>query len=340
MRFAVAVALALLGGCQLYFGGDDGPPPTCGGGWGTGGAEDDGYPSNLLRNPQTGDCEEFGGYGGGYGGSCYYDEWSDSCVCDDYAEPTSPPAPNWPACESSCTILDEETCLGEPGCQVAYWEDANSTPGSALFRGCYATTGAATDAGVHPSCFNLDAYGCAQHDNCSIFYTADYPGGAEDSLTEPSFAQFTQCRPEPTTAGCAAVDCGPGYHCEDSCYPTPSAPGTQPGTQPTTQCTPMCVPDEGHGCAAVDCGPGYECVETCDTMDPSTAGCFPGQCYGTCVPTTACESLTTQTACDARNDCTSVFNGDDCTCYPGGYCECEILTWDHCESLGGVPMPL
>ena len=52
------------------------------------------------------------------------------------------------------------------------------------------------------------------------------------------------------------------------------------------------------------------------------------------------KTLTTQNACDTRSDCTSVFEGDDCTCYPGGYCECAILTWDHCETVGGVPMPL
>ena len=334
MRLAFALAALTLGGCQLYFGGDDEPPPPCGygePGWGT----DDGYPSNLLRNPQTGDCEEFGGYGGG--GGCYYDE-NYGCACPE-TDIATPPVPNWPACESSCTLLDEDTCLAEPGCQVAYWEDQANTPNTSLFRGCYATTGGPD---IYTSCFNLDAYECAQHDNCSIFYTATYdhppPLGGGGTMPVDSYAQFTQCRPEPTNAGCAAVDCGPGFHCEDSCYPTPPAPGN---TMTPPQCTPMCVPDSGTGCAAIDCGPGYECVETCDTMDPTTNGdCFPGQCYGSCVPTTACESLTTEGACNARGDCTSVYNGDDCTCYPGGYCECQILTWDHCESLGAVPMPL
>lgn len=317
--FAALTAALTLGGCQLYFGGDDEPPPNCGGGWGTGGAEDAGYPSDLRRNPQTGDCEEFGGYGGGggYGGNCYWDDTYQSCVCDDYVEPTSPPVPNWPACDSSCTLLDEETCLAEPGCQVAYWEQ--STPHPPLFRGCYATF----NGGAPSSCFNLDAIGCAQHDNCAIFYEETY-GDAGGELGQ--FHNFTQCRPEPTTSGCAAVDCGPGYHCDDTCYPGAG-------------CTPFCVPDV-TGCAAIDCGPGYECVETCETLDPSTAGPFPGQCEGTCVALAACETLATQNACDARSDCTSVFNGDDCTCYPGGYCECQILTWDHCESVGAVPMPL
>ncbi|MFN0248613.1 MAG: hypothetical protein ACKV2T_17105 [Kofleriaceae bacterium] len=337
MRLVLALALATLAsGCQLYFGGDDEPPVTCGyGGYGGAPEPDPGVPSQLLRNPQTGDCEVFGGYGGGGGwGNCFYDEDYDQCVCDDVAEPTAPPAPNWPACESSCSILDEETCLSEPGCQVAYWEEEmyDLLPPAPLFRGCYATLGGPD---IYTSCFNLDAYECAQQDSCSIFYTANYdhppPLGGGGMTPNDSYAQFTQCRPEPTNAGCAAVDCGPGYHCEDSCYPTPGG---------GSQCTPMCVPDQGHGCANIDCGPGYECVETCDTMEPTPiGGCFPGQCYGTCVPTTACESLTTESACNARTDCTSVYNGDDCTCYPGGFCECEILTWDHCESLGAVPMP-
>lgn len=319
MRIALVLAALTLSGCQLYFGGDDEPPPTCGGGWG--GVPEPGYPSQVLRNPQTGDCEEFGGYGGGgWGGGCYWDAQNDACVCDDYAEPTSPPAPNWPACESSCTLLDEETCLSEPGCQVAYFEQPAAIP--PLFRGCFATIGGPD---IHTSCFNLDAYECAQRDTCSIFYEADFADAMGGS-----WAQFTQCRPEPTGAGCAAVDCGPGYHCEDSCYGTPSTMGA---------CTPMCVPDN-DGCENIDCGSGYECVETCDTLEPTMGGTFPGHCYGTCVALAACETLTTETTCDARNDCTSVYNGEDCTCYPGGYCECAILTWDHCESLGMVPTPL
>jgi hypothetical protein len=76
-------------------------------------------------------------------------------------------------------------------------------------------------------------------------------------------------------------------------------------------------------------------------MSPTMGGgSFPGECYATCQPTTACETLTDEATCNARGDCTSVYNGDNCTCYPGGYCECEILTWDRCESLGVVPMPL
>lgn len=338
MRLASVVFTftTLLGGCQLYFGGDDDPPPPCAYG---GDVRVDGYPSNLLRNPQTGDCQEFG-YGGG-GGNCYYDEYYGQCVCDGLAEPTAP-IPNWPACESQCTVLDEETCLAEPGCQVAYWEDDPTNPSDALvtqFRGCYATITGGPE--IYSSCFNLDAQSCAQFDHCSLFYTAQYgnpPPLGGGGVPTDSYAQFVECRPEPTTAGCSAVDCGPGYHCEDSCYPTPPAPGVPGGG---TQCAPMCVPDTGTGCEAIDCGPGYECVETCDTVDPTTmGGCFPGQCYGQCVPTTACESLTTEGACNARGDCTSVYNGDDCTCYPGGFCECQILTWDHCESLGAVPMPL
>ena len=329
MRLAFVLAALSLGGCQLYFGGDDEPPPVCPQpGWGT----DAGYPSNLLRNPQTGDCEEYGGGGGGWG-ECYYDESSGQCVCDDYGAPEPLALPNWPACESSCTLLDEETCLVEPGCQVAYWE-AQTMGSEPLFRGCYATI--VTGADLYSSCFNLDAYGCAQQDHCSIFYTADYGhppplGGGGGGVPVDSYAQFSQCRPEPTMNGCANVDCGLDYHCEESCYAVPGG----------TQCTPMCVPDQGHGCAAIDCAPGYECVETCDTMDPTTmGGTFPGQCDAACVPLTACELLTTQSACDARGDCTSVFNGDDCTCYPGGYCECQVLTWDRCETVGGVPMPL
>lgn len=101
-------------------------------------------------------------------------------------------------------------------------------------------------------------------------------------------------------------------------------------------CEPVCV--QNTTCAAVDCGPGYHCVETCtegDPTDPNTPGC--GSCYPQCVPDnmpTACEELSSEMACASRSDCTPVYLGEDCTCYPEG-CYCNILTYERCESGGG-----
>jgi hypothetical protein len=215
--------------------------------------------------------------------------------CQYEDESIGQPQPDWGACTSQCNGLEEAACLTAPGCLAAYYED--DAPSTTSFRGCYITapSGPVSTGG----CATLGAQECSRHDNCAMYYDAGL-----DALQE---GDFTRCAPEPTT-NCALVDCETGSHCEDQC------------TDPNS-CAAMCVPDE-DSCAATTCQTGFDCVEVCSG----------GACHPSCVPVTACPALTTESACAARSDCTTVYNGTDCTCYPNSGCTCEVLTYDHCEA--------
>jgi hypothetical protein len=110
--------------------------------------------------------------------------------------------------------------------------------------------------------------------------------------------------------------------------------------------TGYCIPN-------ADCGPldpGTCGQAACATLPPACpANTVPGVkngCWsGYCIPqsacaTATCETLTTEAACASRADCTPVYSGGNCTCYPGG-CTCEDLTFARCETWGMVqPLPL
>ncbi|MBL9014442.1 MAG: hypothetical protein JNL83_09705 [Myxococcales bacterium] len=288
--------LVLVSGCDLYWNqGDDDCEY-----YATSGAEGDIAPAPGVRNPNTGECEY---WGGGYG--C--DNPCAPCAGDDLGRPEPAALPDWASCQSACTGLTEAACVGQAGCQASY-DLAGSA--AATFAGCFET--APSGPVSSGTCTGLDAHECTRHDNCATYYN---PGS------------FSHCAAE-TSGACSGIQCGPGYHCEAQCKDTCVG-----GGDCGPQCGAMCVPD-GNVCAAVDCGPGYECVEICVEPTPTHAG----QCYAQCHPTTSCEAITTEAACAARTDCTTVYNGDDCTCTPTGGCTCEILTYDHCESLHPQPL--
>ena len=303
-RLLLAV-LVLASGCDLYWNstGDD----VCNG-YGYGGIA----PSQDLRNPVTGDCEYFGG------GDYPCDSACGPCPATTEGAPQADP--DWGQCYGSCNALDEASCLTTSGCLATY-DDVTT---HASFRGCFAT--APSGPVSTGACYGLDAHECSRHDNCAMYYDAGL-----DALVP---GQFTRCAPEPTTAGCSAVDCGPGYHCADQCT-DPCPPNGACTMNPT--CTATCVPD-ADSCANVDCGPGYECVQTCGGGTPTPNGMVPGTCSASCVEVTACEALATENDCAQRSDCTTVYNGEDCTCYPNQGCTCQVLTYDHCESLTAQPL--
>jgi hypothetical protein len=233
----------VLAGCDFYFGnGDD--EPTCKPYY------DDGYESIRLRDPQSGECVDYG-RGGGYCDGC------GPCPPIDLA-----PLPPFGACESSCTGLSEQACLETPGCQAAYTEDTSflDAPSITQFSGCWAVA----QGGIpETSCWDRNAWSCASDDSCAAYYA---PEG------------FTRCAPEPAANGCESVDCGWGSHCELQCAPCADPSEMCP-------CAPTCVPDN-NACAAVDCGPGYTCVETCSGESPSDSGTMPPwKCDAECVPT-------------------------------------------------------
>jgi hypothetical protein len=184
---------------------------------------------------------------------------------------------------------------------------------------------------------------------------------------------WSECVPD-VPDGCAAVDCAPGYHCEETC----SSDGTC-----TVECVPDGVPDPGtcdgevlcdslpptcpqgttpgisNGCWSGycipldDCGPSdpgsCDGLVACDMAPPvCPAGTTPGirnLCYtGYCIPlsdcgqTAACEGLD-EAACTSRLDCSALYTGGGCTCDPNGGCVCEEWTFDHCETGGVVDPP-
>ena len=293
MRKSWAVlVLVVLGGCDLYFGGDDDPPPCE---YGYGGGAVDGYPSQTLRDPYTGQCQDIG-YPypcDGVCGPCAYD-------APDIAQP------DWGSCYSVCDGLPEASCLQTAGCFAAYTDDPTAD-GKRDFYGCWQT---APSGPVHGSCNGLDAQECSRHDDCSALYS----GG----VMESAYLYFEQCVDEATPSDCSLVDCAMGYHCEDHCYGDPQ-------TNTMDVCQAYCVQD--LTCASVDCGPGYECAEVCEDQTNGMSTCHP-----TCVPSQSCETLTTELACQNRSDCTPVYIGMNCTCNVYG-CTCQDLTYDRCETL-------
>lgn len=294
MRSLVLALLTLTAGCQLYFDDDDPPCKQYG--------AEPAIADNLLRDPNTGECQSFG-----------YGECDDRCGPCPLYDTARTPNPDWGSCYSACEGLDADTCMGTAGCRAAYTIPL-ADDGPAEFRGCWAVAPSGPIQGG--GCTGLDAHACSRHDDCIAYYE-----DARTRETQVAPVQFAECGPEPVVGGgCELVDCQAGYHCEQQCYPCDGTNGPCP-----PQCQTQCVPDQNL-CAAADCGPGTECVVTC-TNPPNG----PSECNATCVPLTACEVLQTETACTSRSDCTPVYLGDDCTCYPD-YCECNVLTYDRCET--------
>ncbi|HVK87572.1 MAG TPA: hypothetical protein VM513_25820 [Kofleriaceae bacterium] len=295
--------LLVLAGCDVYF-GDGGDDVMCGG------TRVEGYPSYQLRDPTTGTCEE-------WGGGSYCDS-----SCGECPPIANEPYPAWGECYSDCTGLAEEACLASSGCQAAYAEDARiaDAPSSAWFTGCWAV--APQTYPPSTSCWEKDAYACAQDDTCAAYYTAADGGFAMDA---PVSTQFSRCAPEPSMNGCENVPCGFGSHCELQC-------------DLTGGCAPTCVPDD-NACAVVDCQAGYTCVEVCDgymtTVDTPVppwqcrAECVPvgGGDPGTCTGQTLCDSLPpacpTGTVPGILNGCWSGYCIPEADCGPNNPGDCS-----------------
>nr|MBA3818940.1 hypothetical protein [Deltaproteobacteria bacterium] len=152
-RFAIAT-LFLLAGCDLYFDGGDDPPCAYGG-------EKELAPAYEQRNPQTGQCEQFGG------GGC--DERCGPCPAYDTSGASGDQAaqPDWGSCYSQCEALDESSCVVTAGCRAAYTDFPNEDR-SPEFRGCWATALSGPVQGG--GCVGLDAHACSRHDDCSAYY--------------------------------------------------------------------------------------------------------------------------------------------------------------------------
>lgn len=191
---SLALVTVLLAGCNLFFDDDDNPPclaqPNT-----KGGAE--GFaPQELLRNPDTGNCEGFGG------GTC--DDRCGPCPATDIAQP------DWGSCFSQCEGLAETDCIKQAGCFAAYDELTNPT--RSQFRGCWQT--APSGPVSTGTCSGLGAQECSRHDNCTAHYNP----------------RFTFCADETPQAACATLatenDCAARPDCQriykgDDCTCTP-----------------------------------------------------------------------------------------------------------------------
>jgi hypothetical protein len=301
MRKALLL-LALVAGCDMYWGnGDD---VVCNKAY-------EAVPQQGYVDPTTGSCEYIGG--GGY--------------CDNACGPCEGGAdiavPDWPTCSSQCSGLDQTSCEASPGCHAdfqggAYWQCVAVAP-----------TGPTEGGG----CNLLDAQGCSEHDDCVTNYSSSdtFSSCAPENTAycladsdcssgqrcDTSTCYQPNCPPDGDCASvcegvcvpdqaCTNVDCGSGYHCEETCYPCDTTDGTM--CPPDDSCTPSCVPDQT--CADIDCGPGYSCA-----MDCSTGTCFPtcvatGGGPGDCTGQVLCNSA--PPACPA-NTTPGIANG----CYTG-----------------------
>jgi hypothetical protein len=249
MRSWLVLGGLLLTGCSLYFGGDDQPPPC------EGDYAGPNIPAQLLRDPQTGQCETWS-----YGCDPSY-----QCGC----APIEEPAPAWPMCGGTCDSLGEVDCVNTAGCHADY--TGTACPPNADCTGLVGITfwtcsGIEQPPAEGGDCWSLGADACLEHDDCATTYT---PG------TDGTATSFNQCIPEPANVGaCSAVTCAPGTHCETQCAhcndPTKACP---------QYCVAECVADSD--CSTVLCGPNQVCEEVCSgpVCDP------PGPCPQTCQPT-------------------------------------------------------
>jgi hypothetical protein len=325
--------LVMLGGCGLYW-GNNSDDDVCNGG----AAGEALPPAQQLIDPSTGACTGWGG-----GGGCY-----DSCgPC---AEGTDIAEPDWASCYSACSDIQVEgACESTAGChadytvvytpggpQQTFWKCVNTPPSGAIEGG---------------GCANLDAQTCSEHDDCTSAYSTDSYGNTK----------YASCANE-ADAACNAVDCGPGYHCEQECYPcgggTDGSGGGSGGGSGSgwgsgggsgwgsgggsgdgcmNSCSPACVPDQT--CANVDCGPGYTCAMECSSGTcypaciPSNNG-GPGDCYGMVTCNIAPPQCPANTVAGVANGCWTGYCIPQSACGPNdpGQCYAPVTC--------GAPAPL
>lgn len=330
MRHTLAYLLVTLlvsaasSGCFIYYDNDD----DCDFG---GGLDEPAIavPAVGLRNPESGECEFFGGGPRPF-------------PCDDRCGPCPEPAPvpaqrdpapgapgqaqpSWGFCESECTNLDEASCLGATGCRGVYSPEN-------LFTECWSVDMTGPIRGQ--TCVGLGAWECSRSDECIAIHESDC--GTSDPV--PGFScgagEFLSCADEP--AGCFdSTECDDGYRCtaEDVC-------GTPPGCDPTVGCDAacygVCVPDgpgSCHGEVFCDSLPP-ECPP--DSVPGRRDGCWTGQCVpvNQCEdppPPAACAQVTDESVCIARPECTALYQGVNCECDVDGSCQCSDWVFNGCE---------
>lgn len=311
MKRVCLFALISLVGCDLYT-DDDCEPGFVGAA----------APDQLLRNPETGQCESFG-YGGGFVDGCGYDV----ATGPDYAEP------NWPQCQSQCTGLGELDCMNTQFCQATYLtggECSGDCPDT--YYGCWPVR----DYGAGgQACAGLDSESCSARDDCIRFHVRD--DAIESHESDPEVGRFVRCDEElsgpPIWGTCDGV-----VTCDAI---GPACPlGTLPGISDGCY-TGFCIPNDALQCDTGEPGNCYGQV-SCRAVAPDCPdGSLPGienQCWtGFCIPEAACElapecsDLTSEAQCLAAGSCSPLYTGIGCEC-TGDVCQCDEYLFQQCAT--------
>jgi len=358
LTLALVLTAAALSGCSIYW-GDDGDDDCF---------YDDGIAGVGLRNPENGMCEFLGGGGGG----CGYDYAADAegngapAPLPDWGEcPSECEALSESQCmaaERCRAIYNETPCPPDTVCDQAprtfygCWAIAPSGPASERVA-CESLD--AYECSRHNDCVGvyrdfmwlaleaptLQFSSCAAESQMGCWGDGDCPAGWNctsdtECLPPPGCDPSTGmgCPPvcygvcEPPAGSCALIDCVPGWHCEETCFPCDS--------QNMETCDPICrgecVPDQNM--CPLECGPGTQCVEVC--MGGGSGGSNGGAdapqpvCQWQCVPVgNTCMDITCPTGevcelqCNANGVCNPVCvpeTGGTCAavdCGPGYHCE-------------------
>ncbi|MBL8626567.1 MAG: hypothetical protein JNK64_34945 [Myxococcales bacterium] len=376
-----AVVATTASACTLYFGDDTGDDDCLF----DGAAEAAG-----LRNPQTNQCEFIGGGGGGCGaqptpafdqaGAPAPVDWAQcftSCEGLDeqscFAAPecratytqTDPSqggfrffsgcvgiAPSGPVTGEACQGLDGYGCSRHNDCVAIYGSTDLPNDG-------YSGSGVFTSCEPEPG-----TQGCFATADCPTGYTCtteqgvcDPPPGCDPStgMACPAVC-FGQC--VPAGGSCAAIDCGPGFHCEELCTGGGPAGGAESDSPiPPGTCTATCVPDQQM--CPIECPPDSACVEVCPPCgypgDPSCGQPCHFECQG--VPPSTCTGFDCgpDAHCEERCfPCDPLPDGSGCevpvcepfcvpdpttecgpdTCMPGSHCEIQCTPVDPNNPMG------
>ena len=255
----ICIALVSLVGCDFYFGGRG--KVEC---------VEGAVAPLALRDPNTGQCHDFGSHG----------------ICDGegIATETEGALPDWPPCESPCSRLDQTSCVTTPGCQVAYFE---AEPANANTSGrCFGTVPNANTSGKR--CEERSPVECATSDACLLDYV-NLESGAPSCRGEPTCVSWDDTAlVNPATGECEIVEHA-GTYCGDGVLGAPPRPDW---ASCDSSCTAL---DEAsclltQGCRAIyqGCPPNAPCIpeldfKTCAPIAPSSpgrGGCDGQDAYG------------------------------------------------------------
>jgi hypothetical protein len=350
-----------LSACSIYWGDDD---DDC--------YNEGDVAFQGMRNPENGACENYGGGGGNCGwdyanaedgARAPLPDWAScpsecealsesQCLAAErcravYTQQPCPPdaicdadspaptafygcwgiAPSGPASERvACESLDAYECSRHNDCVGIYDNfngfDALEAP-PLSFRSCAAETlqGCYGD-GDCPSGWN-----CTSDTEC-------LPPPGCDPSTGMACPPVCYGRCEPPDGSCAAIDCAPGWHCEETCFPCDSPNGE--ACPPV--CNGSCVPDQNM--CPLECPADTQCVEVCmggsgGGGDGNGGADVPQPvCQWQCVPVgNTCAAVTCPTGetcemqCNSAGVCQPVCvptTGGACAavdCGPGYHCE-------------------